>query len=237
MPDGIRVRLRPLKGLTSPDVLVGDFVFAALTGDFEFEETATHVDYSTIDSGSFSLPSPGGSKAREFRTVSFEVIGSDGGENFLVNPDASIGDTHGVLTRVMRSRDPVMLRAWLEGNSAELRMRVTIRRVSRILRHAQLGIRYFDVDISEWRDNSVGPAERHRPGLPTKHKLTATDTGRSLSKRYYGHYTGALGILYANGLRRWGPETAIVKSSKFKVGDRVTIPKPAKASINTPGVR
>lgn len=237
MPDGLRVRLRPLAGVTPQSALVGDFFFAAVIGDFEFEESAAHVDYDTVGAGSFSSPSPGGTGARELRSVTVSVIASNGAEPWLVDQGTSIADTHDTLSRLLHAKRPVMFTAWLEGDSPELRMRATIRRVSRVLRHAQLGVRYFDVDFTEWRDNSIGDRQADPPGLPTKHRLAAADTGRSLSKHYYGHYTGALTILYANGLRRWGPETAIAQSSKFDVGDRVTIPKPPKASINTPGVR
>ena len=66
---------------------------------------------------------------------------------------------------------------------AELACDVTLRSVSRVLRHAQNGYRYFSVDVVEWRDTSLrrrstraAPKGLFAPELPYPHKLTATDT-------------------------------------------------------------
>ena len=70
--------------------------------------------------------------------------------------------------------------------------------------------------------------------LPTKHRLGASDTGNSLSRRYYGSRGGALTILWSNGLKRWPPSKRIVASKRYQAGDAIVIPKPPRASINPP---
>lgn len=70
--------------------------------------------------------------------------------------------------------------------------------------------------------------------LPAKHRLGVSDTGNSLSKRYYGSRGGALTILWSNGLKRWPPSTRIVASKRYQVGHTIVIPKLPRASINPP---
>jgi hypothetical protein len=70
--------------------------------------------------------------------------------------------------------------------------------------------------------------------LPAKQRLGGSDTGSSLSKRYYGSHGGALTILWSNGLKRWPPSTRIVASKRYRVGDTIVIPKLPTASIKPP---
>jgi hypothetical protein len=70
--------------------------------------------------------------------------------------------------------------------------------------------------------------------LPAKHTLRVSDTGNSLSQRYYGSRAGALSILWTNGLKRWPPSKRIVASQRYHTGDTIVLPKPPKASINPP---
>jgi hypothetical protein len=70
--------------------------------------------------------------------------------------------------------------------------------------------------------------------LPTKRTLDVSDTGTSLSKRYYGSRDGALTILSSNGLKHSPPSRRIVASKRYQVGDTIVIPRLPKASIEPP---
>ena len=70
--------------------------------------------------------------------------------------------------------------------------------------------------------------------LPAKHGLGASDTGDSLSRRYYGNHGGALTILSSIGLKNWGPHRKIVEAKRYEAGDAIVIPKLPQASINPP---
>jgi hypothetical protein len=70
--------------------------------------------------------------------------------------------------------------------------------------------------------------------LPATHVLRASDTGNSLSQRYYGSCGGALTILWNNALKRWRPSKRIVESERYQAGAVIVIPKPPEASINPP---
>lgn len=235
MAEGLRVTLKRVQGLTPRNVLRQPLVFPAVLGDFEWEEEATHSDYETLSAGEFSAPGPGGRDARRLRQIELEVLAPEtaGGYGWLIDDRADFARVHRELMAVLRSRRPVHLRAALRARGpAEFSEPVTIRRVSRILRHAQLGHRYFTVACTEWRDTSVTrrTSDPDDAKLPVRIELGASDTAEKLSERFYGRPTGALTILFANGLRRWGKATPIVQSKRFKVGDRFTIPKPPKTT-------
>ena len=70
--------------------------------------------------------------------------------------------------------------------------------------------------------------------LLAQHTLRVSDTGNSLSQRYYGSRGGALTILWSNALKRWPPSKRIVASQRYQAGAAIVIPKPPKASINPP---
>jgi phage tail protein X len=234
--DGLRVRLAPIPGVTPSRALASRVYFPALTGDFEFTETAQHTDYRTISGGEFSVPGGGDESARDLRRLDFEVVAPQGRGVYawLVDGTADFGDVHRALFDVLRSKQPVDFLASLSlTGQSELACDVTIRSVSRVLRHAQSGLRYFSVSVVEWRDASLRrrstkapPKGAFAPELPTKHKLAASDTADSLSRRYYGTPDLSVAIIAANGLGKWGRFTPIVDSAKYKVGSKITIPSP-----------
>jgi LysM repeat protein len=146
-----------------------------------------------------------------------------------------VADIKAELYRVMRSRRPFKMVATIQGRGDELRMNATLRSISRELRPGEADTRYYDLEIKEWRDASVGRKSSANVGrkggqggqtdLPAKHKLTADDTFNSLSKDYYGSTQFARDIASANGVSGWGMTTPIIQSQRFKVGDSIKIPK------------
>jgi len=105
---------------------------------------------------------------------------------------------------------------------------------SGMLRSALVGAAVVLAASAPAQATGVGHAEpRSRAGtLPAGHTLAASDTGNSLSRRYYGSRGGALSILWSNGHKRWPPSERIVASGRYRVGDTIVIPKPPTASIN-----
>lgn len=243
--DGLRVRLAPIPGVTPSTALPDKMYFPAITGDFEFSETAQHTDYHTIAGGEFSVPAGGGAAARDLRRVDVEVIAprNRGEYAWLVDGTADFEEVHRKVFDVLRSKQPVDFLASIDlTGRSELACDVTIRSASRILRHAQLGVRYFSISFVEWRDTSLrrrstkaAPKSAFAPQLPTKHTLVAADTPDSLARRYYGDTFLSGAIIAANGLGRWGRSTPIVQSAKYKAGQKITIPSPEGYVIGADG--
>lgn len=122
-------------------------------------------------------------------------------------------------------------------------MDVTFRSVQREIRPAENDTLYLTLSIKEWRDarvKKVGhrPPARHRRGetRPRTHKLTATDTLRSLSMHYYGSYAFWREIRDANHIpARWGASTPLVRlPGRFRTGYAVTIP--LVATVHNPSL-
>jgi hypothetical protein len=226
--EGLRVRLRPVSDVTPREVLAAPFYFPAVLGDFQWEESASHEEYQTVSAGEFSAAAPGTSKARLLRPLSLEVFASAQPLPFLVDGSADFMEVRKLLIAILRSRKPVNLMASMRlDETPEVHMHVTVRRVSATLRHAQANVRYFDVELMEWRDNAVGTRQASKPASANarKHALKAKDTAESLSRTYYRTYAGAEGILRANGIAKWGKRTPIVDHARFKVDDQIVIPK------------
>lgn len=231
--DGLRVRLAPISGVTPRAALADKVYFPAVTGDFEFTETASHTDYRTVSGGEFSAPAGGPPTSRDLRRFDLTVIAprAVGMDPWLVDYTATFDQVHRALFDVLRGRQPVDFLASIDlTGQSELACDVTIRSVSRKLTHAQGGYRYFSVSFAEWRDTSLrrrsttAAPETLAAVLPTKHKLVAADTAESLARRYYGHAELSVIILSANNIPKWGRSTALVKSAKLKVGQSITIP-------------
>lgn len=243
--DGLRVRLASIEGVTPTTVLVDKLYFPAVTGDFEFTETAQHNDYRTISGGEFSQPAGGDKTARDLRRFDLEVFAPRlrGQFPFLVDSTADYEDVHRQLFDIMRSKRAVDFLASLDlTGRSELACDVTIRSVTRSMRHAQLDTRYFTVSFTEWRDTALRrrstkapPQAAFAPQLPTKVKLLSTDTADSLARKYYGAPELAAVIIAANGLGKWGRTTPIAESAKFKVGQLITIPSPADYVVGSTG--
>jgi hypothetical protein len=74
--------------------------------------------------------------------------------------------------------------------------------------------------------------------LPTTHRLKETTTLAGLSKRYYGSTAGWKAIRddSRNAIpRKWGQSHPLVKLPRYKVGDKVWIPRrPASVRDTAP---
>lgn len=233
---GLRVRFKRIRGVTAKGVLESALYLPVVLNDFSFEETADHRDYTTVSAGEFSVPAPGPASARMLRTTSLETLTLDWYRfaRWLVARGRDPQEVRAELFRIMRSRTPFELLAALDVHSGpeELRMNATLRGISRVLRPGEADTRYYTLDVKEWRDNAVKRRGQGSSGrLPTTAKLTAQTTLSSLSKHFYGSGASWRLIAAANGIKSWGASTPLVESKRFKVGDKVKIPKPETASI------
>lgn len=241
--EGVVVRLAPIKGVTPASALSSRLWFPAIIGDWDLAETALHNEYDTLSGGHFSQPAMGPASARQLRTTSLNTLTVDFDPPWFV---AFGQDPYAIRERigeVLRARKPVHLLMYVtptRGRRPELDAHVTLRQVTRTLRQGEPDTRYLAVDISEWRDPSVGrrgsSPNRHsrKKGveLPTTHALSATDSLESLARDFYGSYSHWRRIRDANGIsKRFGQKTPIVSlPGKWKVGTKIKIPSIGKAA-------
>lgn len=227
--DTLRVRFSRLPGETPKTMLRAPFGLPVILNDFGYEEDAEHAEYRTIRFGEFSQPVGGvGFHGRSLRRLDLETLALDWDAPWLAHAGYSLEDVQSTLTAILRSKRAFRFGARLYSGTGpfELQMNATLRSVRPTRKPGERDTRYYTLSLAEWRDPSVrrrgeNPAQTK---LPTKHKLTATDTFNSLSKRYYGSYKGADFIRRRNGVGSFGDSTPIVKTRKFKVGDKIIIP-------------
>lgn len=240
--DGLRVRLTRVPGETPKGILRRRLYLPAVLGDQTIEELATFTDQLTHRAGEFSYPTQGGPGARMLRTFPLDFLTLDWEAPWLAeyyNPDKVVDE----LTAIIRSKRPVSVLALLR-HSARARptvfhANVTLRRLARTLRPGEADTRYGTLELKEWRATTgvrLTSESGKRASLPTTHILGPDDTLEFLSKKYYGSPRYWRTIANANGLRSWGPRTRIVKSSRFRVGSVIKIPKlPEAATVRAGG--
>jgi hypothetical protein len=230
-PDGLRVRMTAIRGVTPKDVLIEPLLFPAVLGDFGASEEADHRDFDTVGLGEVSTPATG-PRSRRLQSTDFETLAIVWDPDWLVQNGQTPEGLRVSLRKVLRARRPFLLAARLErGSDAPflMRMKATLRAVDWTLKPAENDTLYFTVQIKEWRplkagrlSTKVGRAKGG--GLPATHKLDGNDTLRSLSKRYYGSYDGWRAIARANGITGVGGDTVLVSLKRYKVGAKLKIP-------------
>lgn len=229
--DGLRVRFSRKAGLTAKGQLSSALYLPVVIGEFTVSEDFPHQDYDTHRAGQFSVPAQGGRASRQLRATDLETMTLDWEAPWMVEwlPPQ---ETKVELLELARSKSPFELVAVLRwGDPEELRMLATIRGITRTLKPGEADTRYWSLNVTEYRDGGVS-RRAHGAGhrgvtLPTKHRLTATDTLEGLARRYYAGYTDWVLIARANGIRfgTWGATTIIVKHTRFDVGDFIKIPE------------
>jgi hypothetical protein len=232
---GLRVRLSRIPGETAKGVLRSPVYLPVVLGPFTVSEEASHFEYDTHRAGQFSVPAQGPKTARSLRDLGLDTLTLDWQASWLDYTDPR--RFMNAVNDVLRARSPVLLLATLQfGDPEEFRAPVTLRRTTRELRPGEADTRYWTLEVREWRNASLSrrTADPKNDRLPARHHLTATDTWSSLAQKY--HHTSMTWRVIAkkNGLPQWGARTPIVNSTKFKVGDIVTIPK-APPQIADPG--
>lgn len=233
---GFRVRLSSVKGATAKGLLTEPLYLPCILGDFDVEEEFDHADYDTVAAGEFSVPAAGPVTARRLRTTDLSTLTIDwhAYARFLVNPQLSPDEARRQLYAIGRSRSPFeLLVAAQLGIQEELRMKATMRSLSRTAKPGEADTRYYSMAIKEWRDNSLRrrAAGSGRSTLPTTAKLTNKTTLNSLARHFYPDSPlkdGWRAIARANGITNWGPSTPLAKSKRWKVGDKIKIPKKPK---------
>jgi hypothetical protein len=234
----LRIRLTKVKHLTPKNVLRKPLRFPAVLGDdFEISEDSGWTDYTTIGAGELSSPLLG-KGARMLQSFGAETLSMTWDPSWMTYPGQSPGDVRDELTRILRSRAPVQLLAVIgpTGHRPEFSGLVTMRSLSRRLRHGEPDTRYFAMDFRRYREADV-ERRKHRGGggggdgggsndLPTKHRLHSFDTLEGLARDYYGKAKQWRDIGYANGIRNLGSEDEICGLGRFRPGDVITIPKP-----------
>lgn len=229
--EGLRARLARIPGQTPKGVLGRPLVLPAVVRTFGWTEDASHSEYDTLRAGQFSQPAMGPATARRLRQLDdIETLTLTWDPPWLVNRGLDPHRVYSDLFAVLRSRRPVQLTVTPANDErAVLRMKVTIRSIATQIREGEPDTRYYVLRITEWREADV--SRRSKRGgdsskLPTTHKLAAEDTLYSLSQRYYkSAMGGAADIAKANRIKGWGKKDPLVGMRRFKVGDKITIPK------------
>jgi nucleoid-associated protein YgaU len=239
---GLVVKFSRIGGVTGKGVLRQPLILPAVTDDFAFTEEAAFEDYDTVTGGEYSQPAAwrGATRRRlrrldiTFLTVDFDPPWVQSRRDQATIRDAAFG--------MLRGRTPVRMEAnvYPDPGYTELEMNVTIRSITRTLRPGLAQARYFDLAVTEWRDNAIqrrsSTASRRRGtvSLPTTHTLAAGDTLMGLSERYYGFFGGWRQIAQENGLGHWGPNTPLQQIGGSRVGrTKLRIPeKPDLVSEN-----
>lgn len=229
---GLRVRWARIPGQTAPGVLDTPLYLPVVMGPFEELEEFGHTEYDTIDGGQFSAPTGTGGSARRLRGLDLSSMTLDWDASWLTTQGVDREEMRREVLLVGRTRRPFEMLATLLGNREELRMAVTLRSVTRILKPGEPDTRYYELALREWieaegeRRTHAQEIGRHGHRLPATAPLTADTTFVSLAREFYGTATATFwrAIAEANGLRSWGGGTPIAESKRFKVGDKVRIP-------------
>lgn len=246
--DGLRCRFSAVRGQTPPWSLSVALVLPALLGDVEVAQEGQHQEYDTISAGQFSQHAPWhatlGKTERDLsldeagvlRQIDLSALTVFYSADWLVNNEVDPGTVKDELIGMVHHGKPVemVLTQKFGGDTDEdlFRGLVTVRRALQRLSYGQPEVRYWDLSVTEWRDNQVkrrshssrreGRARGHR--LPATIKLTATDTLSSLSQFYYGTPAGWRWIAEDNGVRNWGQSSPLVGMSRFRTGSTFRIP-------------
>lgn len=248
---GLRVRFTAVEGVTKKGVLTTPLYLPAALGDFAFDEEFDWRDYTTIADGEYSVAAQGGETARRLRTSDLETLTIDWHRyaRWLTNPQVTPQVARRELYRIGRTHSVFELLAILQLGSdepEELRMKASIRSIRRVLRPGEADTRYYSLSIKEHRNNDVerrgasttgssGGADGRGNGtggarpvkLPAVATLTAETSLHSLAGHFYGSEAAWRPIAAANGIKNWGAAYPLAKSPRWKVGDKVKIPKPS----------
>lgn len=240
---GLRCRFSAIPGETPKEVLARALWLPAIFPPFTITEDADFNDFVTISHGEFSQPMGGDKNARKLRTVDqLDTLTLWWDAPWLVEHGLDQAKVQAELYAILHAKRPVQMLATtvLDGGDVipEVHMDVTFRSVRRELRAAEPDARYFNIQIKEHRDLSVGRrgagvGRKAGVRLPASPRLRDTDTLSSLSMEYYGTYSHWRLIRDANGIsHRFGSHTVIVYNTRFKTGQKIKIP--AKPKPSTP---
>lgn len=240
---GLRVRFSAVPGATAAGVLDEPMYLPVVLGEFTVDEDFDHRDYDTVSAGQFSTPGGGGPTSRQLRAVDLEMMTIDwhAYARFLTNPQLDPEDARREVLKIGRAKTPFEILADIQLGSGpeELRMKATIRSVRRTLKPGEADTRYYTLVLKEWRDNAIGrrSAGSGAGSLPTTATLTAATTLTSLARHFYPSIPLNLAwrtIAQENGVTSWGASTPLVQSQRFKVGDKVKIPRISMVKASGP---
>lgn len=233
----LAVRLRHAKGLTRRDVLRQPIYIPAIIGDDqEDSRDAGWQDIDTIGAGQFSVPSAG-KHAPKLRTWQREFLVMNWDPKWMLYKGQDPRHVIREFERVLDSRTPVHYLEWMKPpirgfGGPEFSGLVTLRNLTRRQTHGEADTRYLTIQITEFRDMRIGRrrhgggrGSHHHGRLPTTHKINSFDTLRLLAHHYYGEGSLWRLIAHANGIKHWGSEDPLVDMQRYKVGDKVRIPK------------
>jgi hypothetical protein len=228
--EGLRVRFARIPGETKKGVLSRAFRLPATLDGFGWTEDFTHTEYDTLRRGQFSNPAQGNAQARSLRRLDdLGTLTVEWDPKWLVERGQDPEDVRRTIFDIGRSRTPVDMLATLDYHDrAVLAMDVTFRSIQTQMKAGEPDTLYYSISIAEWRDPTTGRkgAGKADPKFPLTHKLSATDTLYSLSKLYYGSSLFYGVIADANKITRWGKQTPLAKSARWKVGSKIRIPAP-----------
>lgn len=220
--NGLRVRLKGIPGETSRHTLRRPVYFPAVMRGFGWSEEFSHSKFRTVERGEFSQPSRG----RSIRTIDEgETLTLAYDPEWLTVNGIQPHELHRTLIRIGRAKEPVQLLARMEGaHESLMRMPVNLIGLSVMMRENEPDTLYYVWRFEEWRKLT---SERKSKGrFPLNHFLDANDTLHSLSRKYYRSTEEWRTIAERNHVRKWGPNTPLVKMKRYKLGSKIVIPEP-----------
>lgn len=225
---GMRVELRPIKGLTRRGLFHDDKWYFQCPPMDPFTITYGHdsQEYETTFDGTFSTVASAKLDLLQFKTLMVED-----NYHWLLIHDFDVKEGRDLLKDLSKSGTPFNIHCFhFKGGGSEYSGPVTL--TDYIHTESEPFAYYQDVTFKEYRDptESTKIHEHKRKGgrdWPQHHKLTAKDTLYSLAIKYYGKATAGRLIAEANHIRTSSFDIPIVKlGGKWKVGVVITLPAP-----------
>ena len=225
--EGLQVTLSSIPGITDKKLLKTPYYFQCPPLEsFKIVHAHEHTDYQTISGVTYSRRN-----TKQLRTITFQTLAVSWG-SFTTSPDNWDKYDFSMLTQrlvhLCEYGTPFLLQTSNGNEDTNLTMKATLRQFDLEERAGEPDARYFDVSFVEWRDAYV--ARRAPTKWPKHHKLQGSTTIKGLAKKYYGKPSLSYHIAKANKIRHWGYSTPLVKMKRYKVGDKITIPAPPKAT-------
>jgi len=220
----LRIRIRKQQGVTQTGVIARPLLLPVVIGDaFTIDEDSAWQDYQTLEGERSQRP--GGDRYQMLKSFGNETMAMSWSPSWMTHQGQNPERVRKVLRRILHAHTPVHLKAFLpQETRPEFSGLVTLRSMSRTVRHGEPDTRYYDLEWRQYREGGTRRRKHGRVPLPTTHKLRQGETLRGLARRYYGDGSGWRAIGRRNGIGNWGSEDPIHRHRRYHVGDSIKIP-------------
>lgn len=233
---GMRVRMMPLRGLTTVGVLSEVYYFQC--GPMEsvtLSRQFTHNDYDTVSGKQYSRPG-----SRQLATVGFESVILTQTDAWFVEdfPEGSLHELRKGLEDVCNSGTPFQLTMYRLDPGQALDtwadFPATMRSLEITEKMGEPDALYIKVEFVQWRDPLVRDNwQRGGRQFPLTINLYKDGTYEgvrtngepltlaTIAKYVYGRPGSAAGVRKMLGIHKWGAHTPLVKLDRFKQGGKI----------------